>query len=81
MTLNEAAKLYWWSVTHDYAGAVTESGKIVAIFGLGIWERDLRRLEEQIPNLVSWTRSRVTHDDDDWLRVDLREVRPGEDLP
>lgn len=81
MTLDEAAKFYRWSIIHDYKNETRRDGKIVAIFGLGIWERDLRRLEEAIPNLVSWTRSRVAHEDDDWLRVDLREVRSGEDLP
>lgn len=80
MTLDEATKFYRWSIVHDYKSETVRDEKIVALWGLGILEKDLRRLEELIPGLLSWTRSRVPHEDDDWLRVDLREVKTGEDL-
>lgn len=73
MTLDQAAKIYQWSRSHDYTSETIEDGKIVAIEGLGLWEGDLLYLEEQIPDLGTTTRSRVDHGANGvWLRVDLR---------
>lgn len=71
MTLDEAARLYRWSPAHDYHGSETQDGKTVALFGLGIWEADLRSLRSQILSLGVVENSHVDHHEGRWLRVDL----------
>jgi hypothetical protein len=75
MTLDQAAKLYRWSPVHDYGSATEIDGQITEIHGLGIWGKDLWKLREQVPNLLVFEIHSVPHDEDQWLRVDLKVAR------
>ena len=69
MTLHEAVRHFRWDATHDYRKHDTVNGRIFAIYGLGLYEADLLRLREMVPDLkVNGLRR-----DGTWLRVDVVE--------
>lgn len=75
MTLDEIARIYRWSPVHDYGSANSVEGRLVSIYGLGIWQADLESLRSQIPNLRVLEKGHVDHHEGRWLRVDLHEER------
>lgn len=74
MTLDEVKRMYCWSSAHEYESHATRGGKIVTIYGLGMWEVDLNHVLRLIPGLHVTIRGRVHHPDADWLRVDIDEI-------
>lgn len=72
-TLDWAAREYRWDATHDYTSDERKDGKIVALYGLGLWERDLEQVRRWIPTLQVTELRRVEHEEDAWLRVDIKE--------
>lgn len=73
MTLDEVAKLFRLSPSHDYGSADYRDGRIVGLRGLGIWASDLKKLRDLVPDLRLIEINRVKHLEGDWLRVDVWE--------
>jgi hypothetical protein len=46
MTLDAVARMFRWDEIHDYQRHATEGGKVVALYGLGLYEEDARRVAE-----------------------------------
>jgi hypothetical protein len=76
MTLHEAVEYFRWDATHDYGRAARRSGdgKIAALYGLGLYESDLERLQQIVPALSVTLLRRVVHDHGVWFRVDVKEA-------
>ena len=73
MTLHEAVRHFRWDATHDYQRHDTRDGEIAALYGLGLYDADLKRLEEMVPGLRVAVIRQIEHDVGVWLRVDVLE--------
>jgi hypothetical protein len=75
MTLHEAVRHFRLIPVDDYHQHDTVNGKIVALYGLGLYAADLWRLKVDIPRLSVRVLRSVERDNDRWVRVDVVESR------
>lgn len=73
MTLHEAVIRFRLSPIHDFQRHDERDGKYIALYGLGLYEADLKSLRSFVPNLAITEHHRVRHDCGTWLRVDVVE--------
>lgn len=73
-TLDAVVRTFRWDAIHDYKRHEKKDGKIVALYGLGLYECDLDHIRRLMPMLQVTELRRVEHDDGAWLRVDLKEA-------